>query len=189
MSVRNNGENIRILGQPSHAHPAHCHPLYPTHCHPLLHTMPPSLPHSPTCTSALTLHLFHSSSPPTTAHSSHHHPSPLSLPSLPTPPPPPGRETSAREVYLVLGVVMIPVLYFAGAGGTVFWIIGEDRAQPTRPTLVTPSPPPPPPRQVPLWWWCCSTPSSLPCQSTSGTQSWALSWRTSPCPDHTPSHD
>ena len=47
------------------------------------------------------------------------------------------------EVYLVLGVVMIPVLYFAGAGGTVFWIIGEGTAWPVRPTLVT-SPPPPP---------------------------------------------
>lgn len=35
-----------------------------------------------------------------------------------------GRETSAAEVYLVVGVVMIPVLYFAGAGSTVFWIIG-----------------------------------------------------------------
>jgi hypothetical protein len=35
-----------------------------------------------------------------------------------------GRETGAMEVYLVVGVIMIPVLYFAGAGSTVFWIIG-----------------------------------------------------------------
>ena len=48
-----------------------------------------------------------------------------------------------------MGVVMIPVLYFAGAGGTVFWIIGEDRTQPARPTLVTPFPPPPPPPPPP----------------------------------------
>ena len=25
---------------------------------------------------------------------------------------------------MVVGVIMIPVLYFAGAGSTVFWIIG-----------------------------------------------------------------
>jgi hypothetical protein len=35
-----------------------------------------------------------------------------------------GRETSAMEMYMVVGVIMIPVLYFAGAGSTVFWIIG-----------------------------------------------------------------
>lgn len=27
---------------------------------------------------------------------------------------------------MVIGVIMIPVLYFAGAGSTVFWIIGNN---------------------------------------------------------------
>lgn len=120
-----------------------------------LYTLPPS---QFTCTPALTVHHYHSSSSPTTPHRL----SPLSLLSL-SPPPPntPGRETSAMEVYLVLGVVMIPVLYFAGAGGTVFWIIGEGMAWPVRPTLVT-SPPPPPPLSSPR---CLSGGGTVACCS------------------------
>ena len=36
-----------------------------------------------------------------------------------------GRETAARELYAVVAVIAIVLLYFAGAGGTVFWIIGK----------------------------------------------------------------
>ena len=36
-----------------------------------------------------------------------------------------GRDTSPKEVYMVLGIVMVPIFYFAGAGSAVFWIIGE----------------------------------------------------------------
>ena len=35
-----------------------------------------------------------------------------------------GRETSAKELYLVTGLVCIPLFYLAGAGSAVFWIIG-----------------------------------------------------------------
>lgn len=35
-----------------------------------------------------------------------------------------GRETAARELYAIVVVIAIVLFYFAGAGGTVFWIIG-----------------------------------------------------------------
>lgn len=35
-----------------------------------------------------------------------------------------GRDTSSKELYALLGVIAVPLFYFAGAGSTVFWIIG-----------------------------------------------------------------
>ena len=35
-----------------------------------------------------------------------------------------GRETSPKELYAVVAVIAIPFFYFAGAGSTVFWIVG-----------------------------------------------------------------
>ena len=35
-----------------------------------------------------------------------------------------GREFSPVELYIVIGVLGIPVFYIAGAGSTIFWIIG-----------------------------------------------------------------
>ena len=35
-----------------------------------------------------------------------------------------GREFSPKEIYAVLLVIVIPMLYFGGVGGTVFWLIG-----------------------------------------------------------------
>lgn len=35
-----------------------------------------------------------------------------------------GRDTSAKELYLAIVLICIPLFYIAGAGSTVFWIIG-----------------------------------------------------------------
>ncbi len=38
-----------------------------------------------------------------------------------------GREFSPPEIYTGMGVVCVPVFYIAGAGSTIFWIIGNER--------------------------------------------------------------
>ena len=35
-----------------------------------------------------------------------------------------GREFSPKELYILVVLISLPLLYFAGAGSTVFWIIG-----------------------------------------------------------------
>ena len=35
-----------------------------------------------------------------------------------------GREFSPKEIYAVLLVLVIPMLYFGAVGSTVFWLIG-----------------------------------------------------------------